>query len=385
MKVFLDGTPFLIEKTGIGHYTENLLLALRRADPQLQLGIYTISLRRGHRLARLAPSLPDLRVKGLNLPANFLYYAWWPRFGRPSAEDLVGPLDILHAVNYQAPPLRQARLVATIHDVNFLRFPDMQSRGINRFRLTLRSLVERSAAVLTDSEFTARELEELGLAGPERLRVVYPGLHPAFSRPPDEARAEEVRRRFGLQQPYLAYVGNLHPRKNLATLVEAYALLRREGLPHRLAIIGGGGLGQLHDREYRKLLARVEEIGLQEAVVFTGYVEDEGLPDLLCGAEALVFPSLYEGFGLPPLEAMACGVPVVASRRASIPEVTGEAALYLEEPADPAEMAGKVAKLLANEKLREELVRRGRERARLFTWEEAAQRVLEVYWEVAGT
>ncbi len=384
MKVFLDGTPFLIEKTGIGHYAENLLLALRREDPALELGIYTISMRRAHHLAARAPSVRDMAIKGLNLPANLLYYAWWPRFSRPSAEDLLGSFDILHAVNYQAPPLRRARLVTTIHDVNFLRFPDLQSRGMRRFNLTLRSLVERSALVLTDSEFTAQELLELGLAGEDRLRVVYPGLHPAFTRPRDEGGAEEARLRYGLRPPYLAYVGNLHPRKNLAALIEAYALIVRDGLPHRLAIIGGGGLGQLHDREYRRLLERVEEVGLRDKISFTGYVEDADLPALLSGADAMIFPSLYEGFGLPPLEAMACGVPVVASRRASIPEVTGDAAVYIEEPSDPREIAVKVEGLLGDPALREDLARRGRERARLFTWEEAARRVLECYREVVG-
>ena len=384
MKVFLDGTPFLIEKTGIGHYTENLLLALHRADPRLQLGIYTISLRRGRRLAGCAPSLEGLEVKGLNLPANFLYYRWWRRFVRPSAEDLLGDLDILHAVNYQAPPLRRARLVSTVHDVNFLRFPEMQSRGIRRFTLTLRSLVERSAVVFTDSEFTSLELQELELAGQDKLRVVYPGLHPVFSRPPEEERARDIQELYGLRPPYLAYVGNLHPRKNLSTLIDAYALLRRRGLPHQLAIIGGGGLGQLNNQEYRRLYKRVQEMDLEDHIVFTGYVADENLPALFCGAEVFIFPSLYEGFGLSPLEAMACGVPVVTSRRSSIPEVVGDAALYVEEPRDPDEIARRVEELLSGRELREELVRRGKERAGLFTWEEAARRVLQAYREVAG-
>ncbi len=384
MKVFIDGTPFLIEKTGIGHYTENLLRALSAADPGLELGLFTISLRRAHRLRRAAPEVEGLEVRGFNLPANFLYYSWWPRFPWPRAEGLLGRFDVFHAVNYQAPPLKAARLVSTIHDVNFLRFPEMQSRGIRRFSLTLGDLIRRSEVVLTDSEFTSRELEELGLAGAEKLRVVYPGLHPVFHREMEPERAAGIRELFGLEAPYLAYVGNLHPRKNLAALIDAFGILRRRGLPHRLAIIGGGGLGQMNNREYGKLARRVEEMGLEEAITFTGYVSDENLPALFSGAEAFVFPSLYEGFGLSPLEAMACGVPVVTSRRSSIPEVVGEAAVYLDEPRDPAEIADRTEALLADASLRARLKEKGRERVSLFTWEEAARRALEAYREVAG-
>lgn len=384
MKVFIDGTPFLIEKTGIGHYTENLLKALGRADPDLRLGLFTISLRRGHKLARLVPEVEGMEVKGFNLPANFLYYTWWRRFTSPAAERLLGDFDIFHAVNYQAPPLKKARLVSTIHDVNFLRFPEMQSKGIRRFSLTLEGLIDRSSVVFTDSEFTSRELEELKLAEAEKLKVVYPGLHPVFYQTMDPERAQDIRGLFGLESPYLAYVGNLHPRKNLSTLIDAFGILRRRGLPHRLAIIGGGGLGQLNDQEYRKLERRVSEMGLEEAITFTGYVSDENLPALFSGAEAFVFPSLYEGFGLSPLEAMACGVPVVTSRRSSIPEVVGEAAVYLDEPRDPVEIADRTEELLADAGKREELVEMGRERVSLFTWEEAARRVLEAYREVAA-
>ncbi len=383
MKVFIDGTPFLIEKTGIGHYTENLLLALGRVDPGLQLGLFTISLRRGHRLARLVPAVPGMDVRGFNLPANFLYYTWWRHFSSPSAERLAGDFDVFHAVNYQAPPLKKARLVSTIHDVNFLRFPEMQSKGISRFSLTLADLIRRSAVVLTDSEFTSRELEELELAQPGKLRVIYPGLHPVFYQTLDPEKAQDIRDLFGLEAPYLAYVGNLHPRKNLATLIEAFGILRRRGLPHRLAIIGGGGLGQQGNQEYRKLERRVAELGLEEAVTFTGYVSDENLPALFAGAEAFIFPSLYEGFGLSPLEAMACGVPVVTSRRSSIPEVVGEAAVYLDEPRDPTEIADKTENLLTDPALRARLVEQGRERVSLFTWEEAARRALEAYREAA--
>ncbi len=381
MRVLVDGTPFLIEKTGIGHYTANLVDHLRRVAPDLEIVLFALSLRGGHRLKRL-PAMQGVEYRGYNLPANFLYYTWWPRTSLLSAEALAGDFDLFHATNYQAPALRRAKLVTTVHDINFVRFPEMQSKGIRRFIAAMPRLLERSRAVLADSRFTADELREVYDLPEERVRVVYPGLNPAFSREPDPGEVETALRAHRLEPPYLAYIGNLHPRKNLATLVEAFARLRERGLDHRLAVIGGGGLGKLNNTEYRKLAFRVRDLGLEEAVVFTGYVPDERLACLLRRAEMLVFPSIYEGFGLPPLEAMACGVPVITSRRSSLPEVVGEAALLLEDPLDAEEIAACVERLLSDAELRSRLVREGRRRAAAFTWEKAAGEVAAIYSEV---
>jgi glycosyltransferase involved in cell wall biosynthesis len=382
MKVVFDGTPFLLEKTGIGHYTENLVSYLLKESPELELSLFAISLRGGHRLKRISPSLPGVEVKGYNLPANFLYYHWWTRTSCFPAESLLGDFDIFHAANYQAPALREARLVSTVHDINFVRFPEMQSRGIRRFIQSLPRLLERSCRVLADSRFTAGELMEVYGLPEEKLRVVYPGLNPVFMVKPTPEEVETSLRAYCLTPPYLAYIGNLHPRKNLATLVDAFSILRERGLEHRLAVIGGGGLGKLNNTEYRKLMGRVRDLGLEDDVIFTGYVPDERLKSLLARAEMLVFPSIYEGFGLPPLEAMACGVPVITSRRASLPEVVGDAALLLDDPLDPREIAGKVEVLIGDPSLRSSLVEKGREYSRNFTWDRAASEVLGVYRQV---
>jgi glycosyltransferase involved in cell wall biosynthesis len=384
MKVVFDGTPFLLEKTGIGHYTENLAAHLLRSRPQLELEFFSISLRAGHRLKEASPFLEGVGVKGYNLPANFLYYTWWRRTNAFPAESLLGDFDIFHATNYQAPALRGAHLVSTVHDINFVRFPEMQSKGIRRFITALPALLEKSRMVLADSHFTAGELAEVYDLPPEKTRVVYPGLDPVFMEKPAPEEMETALRAYCLEPPYLAYIGNLHPRKNLATLLEAFSLLREGGLKHRLAVIGGGGLGKLNNTEYRKLMFRVEDLGLEEEVTFTGYVPDERLVSLLSQADMLIFPSIYEGFGLPPLEAMACGVPVITSSRASLPEVVGDAALLLEDPLQPQEIASKVDAIISDPALRSDLVERGRKRAGAFTWEKAAGQVLDVYDRVMG-
>jgi glycosyltransferase involved in cell wall biosynthesis len=383
MKVVFDGTPFLLEKTGIGQYTENLAAQLVSQSPELEMTLFCISLRGGHRLKRTSPSLPGVKVRGFNLPANFLYYRWWPHTSLFPAESMLGEFDIFHATNYQAPALRRARLVSTVHDINFVRFPEMQSRGIRRFIRSMPLLLERSSMVLTDSRFTAEELIDVYDLPEEKVRVVYPGLDPVFLGEPTAEETETALRAYCLEPPYLAYIGNLHPRKNLATLLEAFSLLREGGLEHKLAVIGGGGLGKLNNTEYRKLMTRVADLGLEDEVIFTGYVPDSRLKSLLIEADMLVFPSIYEGFGLPPLEAMACGVPVITSRRASLPEVAGDAALYLEDPLDPAEIAAGVEELLGDPSLRADLVEKGRAGAQRFTWEGAAREVMEVYGQVS--
>lgn len=382
MKVVFDGTPFLLEKTGIGHYTENLVSYLLAENPHLEMSLFSISLRGGHLLKRVSPSLPGVEVRGYNLPANFLYYHWWTRTSSFPAESLLGEFDIFHATNYQAPALREARLVSTVHDINFVRFPEMQDRGINRFMRTLPSLLERSRRILADSRFTAEELMDVYDLPEDKIKVVYPGLNPVFMVEPTPEEVDTALRAYCLTPPYLAYIGNLHPRKNLATLVDAFSLLRERGLEHRLAVIGGGGLGKLNNVEYRKLMNRVRDLGLEEEVIFTGYVPDESLNSLLSRADMLVFPSIYEGFGLPPLEAMARGVPVIVSRRASLPEVVGDAALLLDDPLDAREIAAKVEGLIEDSSLRGVLAEKGREYSRKFTWGKAALEVLEVYRQI---
>ncbi|MHB8781575.1 MAG: glycosyltransferase family 4 protein [Candidatus Geothermincolia bacterium] len=381
MRIAIDGTPFLIEKTGIGHYTSNLIRALKIEQPSLEITAFTVSLRAGHRLKRRMAGLPAT-PRGFNLPANLLYYRVWPRIKLLPLETLAGEVDVFHATNYQAPALRKAALVSTVHDINFLRYPELQSKGILRFTQSLPGLLARSAAVLADSHFTAGELAELTGADMEKVRVVYPGLDERFRRPGAEA-IERALREMGMNSPYIAYVGNMHPRKNLPVLLRAFASLVSR-VPHHLAVIGGGGLGRQNDQEYVKLAAEVERLGIRDRVRFTGYVPDEQLPALLSGAELLVLPSLYEGFGLPALEAMACGVPVIVSRRASLPEVVGDAGIYIEDPEDEREVAERVLSLIESPQRRLELAALGLKRASLFSWPEAARRVLDVYREVSA-
>jgi glycosyltransferase involved in cell wall biosynthesis len=287
-------------------------------------------------------------------------------------------IDVLHS-SYIAPPALSCPAVVSIHDIAYEHFPSFFSL---RDRLVLSTLVPRSARcasrVLTLSESSRRDLVECYGISPDKIVAIPLAPAPEFRPVLDDSQMEEIRQRYGTSTRYILAVGNLQPRKNISRLVEAYASLRVESdsLP-RLVIVGRA--------QWRasEVYRTVERSGLQEQVRFTGYVPDEDLVPLYSGSEVLVYPSIYEGFGLPILEAMACGTPVITSRTSSMPEVAGDAAL-LVDPYSTAEIAETISLVLTNENLKQDLAKRGLKRAAQFTWEQTAQETLSVYRQVAN-
>jgi glycosyltransferase involved in cell wall biosynthesis len=261
--------------------------------------------------------------------------------------------------------------VVTVHDLAFIRFPQT-FRAYNRIYLDVatRLSVQRATRILVVSEHTRREV--IGLLGvaPERV-VVTPNAVREHFRPPDPAVLEAFRARKGLPERFVLYVGTLEPRKNLTTLLEAYAqVAQRQVTP----LLVGGGKGWLYDAVFQRL----EALGLRERVHFVGYLDEEELPLWYAAATVFVFPSIYEGFGMPPLEAMACGTPVVASNTSSLPEVVGDAGLTVS-PYDPAALAAAISRVLDDADLRQELRERGLRQARAFSWRVTAERTLAAY------
>jgi glycosyltransferase involved in cell wall biosynthesis len=231
-------------------------------------------------------------------------------------------------------------------------------------------------AVIAVSECTKRDAIRFYRIPEEKITVIYEGVNPRF-RPASPEAIAAVRARYGLPERFILYVGTIEPRKNLTTLLEAFHhLLATYDL--RLVIVGKKGW--LYERFFRRL----RELGLENRVLFTGYVPDEDLPAIYSAADLFVFPSLYEGFGLPVLEAMACGTPVICSNTSSLPEVAGDAAL-LVDPTDARALTGAMEQVLTNERLWATLRAKGMERARGFTWEKAAYRTWEVYQQVISS
>ena len=295
---------------------------------------------------------------------------------RLSAEMLRHPPDVLFVPSHVLPLHHPPRSVVTVHDLGYHFYPEAHTAGQRRYlEWSTRYHTRTAAHLLVDSQATADDLVDVYGADPARMTVVHLGVDPDLHPVRDPAALESVARKAGIRGPYVLYVGTLQPRKNLVRLIEAFAELctrQANAIPDTQLVLAGKR-GWL----YREILSRAHELGIGERVVFPGYVDDADLAALYSGAALFVMPSLYEGFCMPVLEAMACGTPVACSSTSSLPEVVGDTALTFD-PQDTAAMAAQIGRALADAGLRARLVRRGFERVKQFTWERCARQVLEV-------
>lgn len=290
--------------------------------------------------------------------------------------------DLLFIPAHVLPLLHPARSVVTVHDLGFRYFPQAH-RLLDRWYLEWSTWYHARAAghVIADSEATKRDLIQAYGIPPRRITVVYPGPDESLRRVEDPGAIARVRDHYGISGDYILYLGTLHPRKNLVRLVEAFALVRKRSGPRAVdsRLVLAGRKGWL----YEPLFRRVAALGLEDDVVFTGYLPQAHVAPLLSGARIFAFPSLYEGFGFPVLEAMACGTPVICADSSSLPEVVGDAAL-LVDPDDVEAWAEALCRLLTDVELRQSLIQRGYHRLHRFSWARAAQQIVEVFAEVTS-
>jgi glycosyltransferase involved in cell wall biosynthesis len=267
-------------------------------------------------------------------------------------------------------------MVITLFDLHWLRFPELFSPlRLAYLRRALTWSARKAAAVLTISENSKKDLINLLSVPEEKIAVTYVGLDPLFRKVPEKSELQELRRRYGLKDRFILSVGQLHKRKNIPGLLQAYRQLAAHSpLNVQLVLAGGDGDGTAEVRE------AVRQIG-RDRVVFAGCLPDEDLLRFYHAAECLVYPSFYEGFGLPVLEAMACGCPVITSNVSSLPEVAGEAALLID-PHRIETITSALVSLLTNPSLSQNLIQKGFEQSRRFTWEAAARKTLEVFEKV---
>jgi glycosyltransferase involved in cell wall biosynthesis len=373
VRIAIDYTSALMQQGGIGRHTRELVAALAVQDAENAYLLFAA----GHRGGALPP-LPGPNFSWRATTASELWLARiWHRARLPiPIERWTGPIDLLHAPDFVLPPARLGtRTVLTVHDLSFARSPETTPpRLVGYLNQVVPRSVHRADRVLAVSEATRQDVIALYGAPPEKVTVVYNGVDARFRPIEDADRQRAIRERYGIgEAPYILAVGAVHARKNYPRLIEAVHRLGRPEL--RLVIAGGRGhpRGPVH--------TRIAELGLAERVVFAGFVGDEDLPALYSAARVVAFPSIYEGFGLPALEGMACGTPVVTSNTSSLPEIVGDAGL-LVDPYDVEALANALARALDDEGLRSSLVEKGLHRARRFTWAEAARQVRAVYAEL---
>jgi glycosyltransferase involved in cell wall biosynthesis len=356
--------PGSYRSAGIHTYIQHSLQRLPEADPELRLTLFT-----AHPPAELPPAIGVRRPRwNTDRP---VWRIVWEQLALPVAVRRA-QADVLHATAFVAPIARSGPTVITIYDVSFALFPQL-FRGFNQtyLRMGTRWSARHAQRIIVISECARRDVHRLYGVPFERITVAYPGVDETLQ-PADPDRVQQFRRAKNLPDKFLLYLGTLEPRKNLPMLVRAFAQLKREH-PEAVLVLAGG-LGWLAD----ELFAAIQACGVKDSVLLPGYVAAEEKALWYAAATAFVFPSLYEGFGMPPLEAMACGTPLVTSNAASLPEVVGEAGVTLA-PDDVGGWTAALRQVWSNDTYRAELANRGLRQARQFTWHSTSRQIAQAY------
>jgi glycosyltransferase involved in cell wall biosynthesis len=368
--IYLDVSAAVHGRAGLGRYAESLARHLIAGDGGGQ--DYAFFYNRDRTVRSLAglEDVPALTVRAGYKPWRMaVLLGQWARVG---FNRLVPGAALFHATEHLLMPLRGVPTVLTVHDLIFRRFPQYHKR-LNYWYLDLAMplYVRRADAIIAISECSRRDLIAAYGVSPEKVRVIYEAAAPQFAPPPVDEVAR-VRAQYGLPERFLLTVGTIEPRKNLSRLLEAFEILARQGEVDAWVIVGRPGW------LYDDFFARLEASSWRDQVILAGFVPDEDLPAVNAAATVAVLPSSYEGFGLPVLEAMACGTPVVCSNVSSLPELGGDAARYFD-PADVEAMVAALEKVLADGALRDEMRCRGLEQAARFSWKRAAQETRALY------
>ena len=376
--IAVDYTPAVRQQAGIGRIVRGQIDALIALRPDLDLRLFVAG--PADPAARRAAPLP---LHATPIDERTLVRVWHRlNLPLPLVEWFTGgPLDLFHATDFVLAPTRARRKLLTVHDLAFLFYPDAAMPSLHHYlnRVVPRS-VHRADAIVADSHHTARDLHEQWQVPPEQISVVHGAVdHSRFQPVTDPAHLTAVRQRYAIgERPFLLALSRLEPRKNFVRLIEAFHQARHQGrLPHRLVI--GGGQGWLYEAIYQ----RVSDLNLHEHVHFTGFVADADLPALYSAADFFAYPSLYEGFGLPIVEALACGTPVLAGNNSSLPEAGGPGAFYVDAEEVDAIAQGLV-QLATDPALRARLRQAGLLHAAQFTWQRSAEQLLVAYTQLLG-
>jgi glycosyltransferase involved in cell wall biosynthesis len=365
MRVGFDAGPILSSYSGIGQYVRCLFPAMFKRSQTIEWVAYT-------------PSKNSVQTFPLDLHSHVsLKYPESPWFFGLTRKERNQP-HVFHGTNFKAPDYGQKRTVLTIHDLWLARNPQYSKKlfgqALSSWKLGLRA--KRVSRVIAVSQFSAREIQEVFHLPSEHIAVIYHGCSPGMYPGRQEEKFQEVRARIQLSgRPFILFVGGAEPRKNHIVLFEAFS--RSAKLVKSFSIVA---VGEVQSRG-ANIERTARKFGISDSVCCPGYVSNEDLRMLYAHAEGFVFPSLYEGFGIPLLDAMACGAPVITGTESALPEVAGDAAIYVN-PQDPEQLGAELERLVSDPGLQDQLRNKGFDRVRQFTWDRAAQETLDLYREV---
>ena len=369
MKIGIDTHAAENEGSGNCTYIQNLLKSLVQIDDRNEYVFYAIH--RQHPFYQTFKSCKQVRIKEPPvkvLKNPFFRIPLWIGF-----ETFKDSLDILH-VQYIAPPFHKGKLVTTIHDLGFLHVPEtFSSQEVLRSKILVRLTAQRSDKIITGSQFSKQDIIRKYRLPPSMIHVIRLGISSLQNSQADGSKTQKTLEKYGIRKPYLLSVGRLNPRKNLITLVKAYSILKKKkAITHMLVIAGK------NDFYTKKIIGSINKITAPRDVLFTGLVPSHDLWNLYKGADIFIYPSLFEGVGLPVLEAMNMGVPVITSNSSSLKETAGDAAILID-PLDPQDISLAIEKLLSDQDLRQLYTEKGMSRARNFSWLSTANQTLILY------
>jgi glycosyltransferase involved in cell wall biosynthesis len=377
LKITIDATPVLPKPSGIGFYVVNLIRALEDLQPQEDFAleiVYQISLKSWLRGNFSYPEhlkeFQNLRLFPLPVKASNLFIKF-PQLFLPYFEEYFGFSDIFHGTNYTVFPFRKSKRVLSIYDLTFIKYPQFTNSTVKAYTERVKQCLQWTDLVLTISHSSKRDIVEL-LNVPEEKVWVTP-LASRYSLDDRHQTLTDTSVEYDFSKPYILFVSTIEPRKNITTLIEAFDYLKRKyHLEHQLVLIGQKGW------LYESIFERIARSPYQSEIHHLSYLSDERVALFYSKADVFVYPSFYEGFGLPALEAMTLGAPVVAANTSSLPEVVGDAAL-LVEPDATTDLAEAILQIVSHPAVRDELIQKGKERAKLFSWRTTAQETLKAY------
>jgi len=365
MKIGIEARWMMYEKTGFGNYASNLLTEIGEMDSRNEYFVYlndeydNAIFQRSNFTKIVIPRRPEF-YKHVSIPLDMIMKR--------------RKYDFYHFL-YNAPSLiMPCPFIVTVHDVSYKHIPDMISKK-DLFSITFQMSLnaKRALRIITVSENSRKDSVRFFKVPEEKIDVIYEGVEDTFRVIDEPGIKKAIIHRYQLPERFLLYVGTYLPHKNLESLLDAFHELKSNGkIPHKLVLAGKKG------RNYENVSAHISKLSLEDDVLRIGFVPDEDLPVLYNLSDIFIFPSLYEGFGLPLLEAMACGVPVVSSSASCLPEVGGEAALYFS-PRSSRELAAKILDIISNKRLRNHLIKEGLKRSGQFSWKTMAEKTLSLY------